>query len=57
VERLDKIFRASNIGLGAMESCLVGKAVYLGKSWFLDRMVRLYDEMKDAYPQYKKWLY
>lgn len=30
--------------------------VYLGKSWFLDRMVWLYEDMKDL-PEYKKWLY
>ena len=31
--------------------------VILGKSWFLDRMVWLYDEMKDANPDYRSWLY
>ena len=37
---------------------MFGVAVaYLGKSWFLDRMVWLYDEMKDNNPEYKKWLY
>ncbi len=30
---------------------------YLGKSWFLDRMVWLYDEMKDENPEYERWLY
>lgn len=30
--------------------------VYLGKLWFLDRMVWLYQDMKDN-PQYRKWLY
>jgi len=30
---------------------------YLGKSWFLDRMVWLYDDMKDTHPEYKEWLY
>jgi hypothetical protein len=29
---------------------------YLGKSWYLDRMVWLYEDMKDL-PEYKKWLY
>lgn len=29
---------------------------YLGKSWFLDRMVWLYEDMKHV-PEYKKWLY
>ena len=27
------------------------------KTWFLDQMVRLYDEMKDATPEYRSWLY
>jgi hypothetical protein len=30
---------------------------YLGKSWFLDRMVWLYEDMKETQPEYKKWLY
>jgi len=29
---------------------------YLGKSWYLDRMVWLYEDMKDL-PEYKEWLY
>lgn len=28
---------------------------YLGKSWFLDRMVWLYEDMKDANSEYKSW--
>ncbi|MGB3513280.1 MAG: DUF6653 family protein [Microcoleaceae cyanobacterium] len=31
--------------------------VILGKTWFLDRMVWLYAEMKDATPKYRSWLY
>lgn len=30
---------------------------YAGKFWFLDRMVWLYTEMKDATPEYQSWLY
>lgn len=30
---------------------------YIGKSLFLDRMVRLYEEMKEIHPEYGKWLY
>lgn len=30
---------------------------YAGKLWFCDRMVWLYDEMKDADPIYRSWLY
>ena len=29
---------------------------YLGKSWYLDRMVWLYEDMKHV-PEYKQWLY
>ena len=29
---------------------------YLGKSWYLDRMVWLYEDMKHL-PEYEKWLY
>jgi hypothetical protein len=29
---------------------------YLGKSWYLDRMVWLYEDMKEV-PEYKEWLY
>lgn len=30
---------------------------YIGKSWFLDRMVLLYDDMKDDNAEYKSWDY
>ncbi|MBU7016096.1 MAG: hypothetical protein HXS44_01200 [Theionarchaea archaeon] len=29
---------------------------YLGKLWFVDRMVWIYEDMKDL-PEYKEWLY
>ena len=29
---------------------------YIGKSWYLDRMVWLYEDMKHL-PEYEKWLY
>jgi hypothetical protein len=42
----------------ALWPVLFGSAlVYLGKLWFLDRMVWLYEDMKDADPQYRSWLY
>jgi hypothetical protein len=47
-------------GLIALEvwPTLLGTAiVYLGKLWFVDRMVWLYEDMKDATPEYKSWLY
>ena len=31
--------------------------VTLGKLWYIDRMVWLYGEMKDATPEYRSWLY
>ena len=31
--------------------------VILSKYWFLDRMAWLYEDMKDAYPEYQSWLY
>ena len=31
--------------------------VTLGKLWYIDRMVWLYGEMKDANPEYRSWLY
>lgn len=31
--------------------------VILGKTWFLDRMVWLYDEVGDRYADYQTWLY
>ena len=31
--------------------------IYAGKVWFLDRMVWLYDDMKDSTPEYSSWLY
>lgn len=30
---------------------------YIGKSWFLDRMVWLYEDMKDDNAEYKSWDY
>jgi hypothetical protein len=29
----------------------------LGKLWFVDRMVWLYEDMKDVRPEYRAWLY
>ena len=31
--------------------------VYAGKVWFLDRMVWLYEDMKDSTSEYSSWLY
>jgi len=31
--------------------------IYAGKVWFLDRMVWLYEDMKDSTTEYSSWLY
>lgn len=31
--------------------------LYMGKLWFFDRMVWLYEDMKTATPEYTSWLY
>lgn len=31
--------------------------INLGKLWFVDRMVWLYEDMKDNHPEYRSWLY
>jgi hypothetical protein len=31
--------------------------VFFGKLWFADRMVWLYEDMKDVKPEYRSWLY
>jgi hypothetical protein len=47
-------------GLVTLDGCLtlLGCAlVYLSKLWFLDRMVWLYEDMRQVHPQYQSWLY
>ena len=42
----------------ALWPTLFGAAlVYAGKLWYLDRMVWLYEDMKDATDKYRSWLY
>ncbi|MFH1148938.1 MAG: DUF6653 family protein [Actinomycetota bacterium] len=31
--------------------------IILGKTWYMDRMVWLFDDMKDGVPEYRAWLY
>ena len=33
-----------------------GAVVFLCKLWFIDRMVWLYEDMKDKVPEYRQWL-
>jgi hypothetical protein len=41
----------------AIWQTLLGAAlIYLGKMWFVDRMVWLYEDMKDAHPEYAAWM-
>lgn len=43
--------------LGEPTTFLVGGTVaFLAKLWFVDRMVWLYEDMKDADPVYRSWL-
>ena len=38
--------------------CVLGLMVeMLGQWWFADRMVWLYEDMKDKDPEYQRWLY
>ena len=65
---IHKILNAvSTLGMGvaiwATVTYSLGGAVlgiswaFLGKSWYLDRMVWLYEDMKDASEEYKSWDY
>ena len=38
-------------------SVVGGIVIVVSKLWFADRMVCLYDDIKDATPKYKSWLY
>jgi len=47
-------------GLVVLEMWLTvlgGIVIIISKLWFVDRMVWLYEDMKDATPEYKSWLY
>jgi hypothetical protein len=47
-------------GLYALDiwpTLLGGTFIILGKLWFVDRMVWLYEDMKDASAEYRSWLY
>ncbi|NWF60256.1 MAG: hypothetical protein HXY43_13580 [Fischerella sp.] len=52
------VFVIWGVAVLAIWPTLFGTAlVYLGKLWFCDRMVWLYEDTKDADPQYQSWLY
>lgn len=47
-------------GLVALNGCLTllgSILIYLSKLWFIDRMVWLYEDMRQAHPEYQSWLY
>jgi hypothetical protein len=51
------IFVVWGVAVFAVWPALFGLAlVYLAKLWFCDRMVWLYEDMKDADPEYRGWL-
>ncbi|MBN9043552.1 MAG: hypothetical protein BGP05_01375 [Rhizobiales bacterium 62-47] len=41
----------------AVSAFLSMALVMLAKTWFVDRMVWLFEDMKDANPEYRSWLY
>ena len=45
------------VGLQVWPTILGIALAYMAKSWFLDRMVWLYEDMKENRPEYRKWLY
>ncbi|WP_026732131.1 DUF6653 family protein [Fischerella sp. PCC 9605] len=58
VSIIGMVFVIWGVAVLAIWPTLFGTAlVYLGKLWFCDRMVWLYEDMKDADPQYQSWLY
>lgn len=45
------------VALAAWPTLLGATLVYASKLWFLDRMVWLYEDMREATPEYRRWLY
>lgn len=45
------------IGLDVAVTLLAMLLVIVAKTWFIDRMVWLFDDMKDTKPEYRSWLY
>ncbi len=58
ISALGVIFLIWGVIVLAIWPTLFGAAlVYSGKLWFLDRMVWLYEDMKNADAHYRNWLY
>ncbi len=45
------------IAIAIWPTLLGASVVYLSKLWFIDRMVWLYEDMKNVEPEYRRWLY
>ncbi len=45
------------IAIAIWPTLLGASVVYLSKLWFIDRMVWLYEDMKNVEPEYRSWLY
>jgi hypothetical protein len=45
------------VALNVWPTLLGVTIIYLGKLWFIDRMVWLYEDMKDENLEYQSWLY
>lgn len=45
------------IALNVWSTVLGTVIIYLGKLWFVDRMVWLYEDMKETNSEYQSWLY
>jgi hypothetical protein len=45
------------VALDVWPAVFGGVVIIISKLWFADRMVWTYEDMKDATPEYKNWLY
>lgn len=58
VSAIGAVFVIWGVGSLALWPTLFGAAlIYLSKLWFLDRMVWLYEDMREATGEYRSWLY
>ncbi len=58
VSALGMVFVIWGVSAIAIWPTLLGASVvYLSKLWFIDRMVWLYEDMKNVEPEYRSWLY